>query len=132
MSTSIQAELMAMWSALHYYLRHDFHYVNLETDSLVLKNMIIRNWRIPWDLVERPEDIQEMLKQMHVQIHHIFREANQLADFIANTAIDKEEKQQFHNFIQLPSMGRRILNTDKHQIPSVRVKTRKINNNTNE
>lgn len=110
MSTSIQVELMAMWSDLHYCLRHDFQHVNLETDSLVPLNMIFRNWRIPWDLVERLEDIQEMFKQMHVRIHHIFREANKMEDFIANTTSEKEEKQKFHNFIQLPSMGRWILN----------------------
>lgn len=61
----------------------------------------------------------------------IFREENQLADFIPNTTTDKEEKHQFHNFIQLPSMGRQILNIDKNQIPPVRIKTRIIDNNIN-
>ncbi|KAH0723664.1 hypothetical protein KY290_006335 [Solanum tuberosum] len=91
----------------------------LETDSLVLKHMITKNWRIPWELVEKMEDILHMVTQINVHVHYIFKEANPLADYVANSAISKEEK-------QLPSMGRKILNIDKHQIPSVRIKTRRI------
>lgn len=40
------------------------------------------------------------MNTLHIHIKHIFREANQLADFITNTTRDQEEKQQFLNFNQ--------------------------------
>uniref|UniRef100_M1AL57 RNase H family protein n=1 Tax=Solanum tuberosum TaxID=4113 RepID=M1AL57_SOLTU len=113
LATNMEAEVHAIWKGLQFCLRQVFVQVRLETDSLVLKNMIIRNWRIPWELVEKMEEIQEMIHQMNVQVKHIFREANMLADCIANTAVYTVEKQEFHNFNQLTSMGRRILNIDK-------------------
>ncbi|KAH0725552.1 hypothetical protein KY284_001417 [Solanum tuberosum] len=79
-------------------------------------------WKIPW---EKIEEIKEIASQV---IIHIFREANQLADFIANIAIDQEGIQQFHSFIQLRSMEKTILNMDKSQLPTIRVR---ISNNHN-
>ncbi|WMV45805.1 hypothetical protein MTR67_039190 [Solanum verrucosum] len=89
--------------------------------------MITRNWRIPWELVEIMEDIHNMLGKITVNVRHIFREANQLAACIANSVGNTEYKQIFLNFQQLPSKGRKLLNIDKYQVPSFRIKTRKIN-----
>lgn len=111
--TNIEAEIHAIWKGLQFCLSQAFVQVRLETNYLVLKNMIIRNWRIPWELVEKMEEIQEMIHQMNVQVKHISREANMLADCIANTSVYTVEKQEFHNFNQLTSMGRRIHNIDK-------------------
>lgn len=52
------------------------------------------------------------------QVKHVFRKANQLADHIANTTIiDSKENPIFRSFNHLPSIGRNILNMDKHEIP---------------
>ncbi|KAK4708865.1 hypothetical protein R3W88_029790 [Solanum pinnatisectum] len=75
------------------------------------------------------EDIREIMQQLNVQVWHIFREENQLADFIANMAINIEHKMVFQYFHQLPSLGKNILNIDKHQVPSVRIKPRRIYSN---
>ncbi|KAK4718726.1 hypothetical protein R3W88_017064 [Solanum pinnatisectum] len=77
------------------------------------------------------EDIHNTLGKITVNVRHIFREANQLADCIANSAVNTEDKQIFLNFQQLPSKGRKFLNIDKYQVPSVRIKTRKINSYNN-
>ena len=65
-----------------------------------------------------------------IQIHivHIFREANQLVDCITNIAINQKDRQQYHKFQDLPSIARKILNMDKHQIRAIRIRTRKILN----
>lgn len=117
---------MAIWKALKYCLLNSIYSISLETDSKGLRNMILRIWRIPWELVERIEDIQNMMEQMNVQIIHIFREANLLADYITNLAINIAEKVQLQHFSQLPSMGRRLINMDKQQIPNIRIRTRYI------
>ncbi|KAH0693326.1 hypothetical protein KY290_021507 [Solanum tuberosum] len=131
-ATNMEAEAIALWKALQFCLGNGFQKVILETDSLSLKNMLIRNWRIPWEIAERVEDSQEIMKPINVQIRHTFREANQLADYIANIAIGTTEKQQFQEYNQLPSWGRSIVNIDKQQIPSLRIRTRKINNKNND
>ncbi|WMV47051.1 hypothetical protein MTR67_040436 [Solanum verrucosum] len=93
--------------------------------------MIKGCWRIPWEVIEKVEDIQQVIQKLNVQFWHVFREANQLADFIANTAINSEQKLIYQQFNQLPSQGKKILNIDKHQVPSVRIKTRRIYSNNN-
>lgn len=93
--------------------------------------MIRGCWRILWEVIEKVEDIQQVIQKINVQVWHVFREANQLADFIANTAINSEQKLTFQQFNQLPSKGKKILNIDKQQVPSVRIKTRRIYSNNN-
>jgi len=78
----MDAESMAIWKALQYCLSQGFQQVSLETDSLTLKNILVRNWKTPWELVERVEDIQEIMSHMDVTIKHIFSKVNQLADYI--------------------------------------------------
>lgn len=69
--------------------------------------------------------------QLNIHISHIYREANQLADFMEKIAIEHEQSIQHDEFNQLPSTGRKIINIDKQQIPVIRVKTRKISNTHN-
>lgn len=73
-----------------------------------------------------------MISQLNFQIQHIFREANQLADHIANTVSNQEISNQFLSFNHLTSKGRKILITDKKEIPTVRIKTRKIKQQAHE
>lgn len=82
-------------------------------------------------MVEKMEEITEIVNQLNVQIKHIFREANQLVDFITNTTINQDSIDQFHSFIQMLRTGRKILNMDKIQIPTLRVSARRINSNHN-
>lgn len=63
-----------------------------------------------------------------VEITHIYREANQLVDCIVNLAFGQKDKQQYQSFIELPSIARRIMDIDKSQVPSLRVKTKSIIN----
>ena len=52
---------------------------------------------------------------IQIQIVHIFREVNQLANCITNISIYQENRQQYHRFQDLPSTPRKILNMDKQQ-----------------
>ncbi|WMV53847.1 hypothetical protein MTR67_047232, partial [Solanum verrucosum] len=57
---------------------------------------------------------------------HIYREGNKLADYLANLAINSTKKKTFSSFQQLPSLGRKIINMEKAQIPSLRCCTKRI------
>lgn len=59
---------MAIWKALKYCLSHDISNIKLETDSLNLKLIIKGEWKIPWEMVEKIEEIIELMGQLNVQI----------------------------------------------------------------
>lgn len=42
----MEAESMAIWKALHYCISHGFSNVKMETDSLSVKLMIRKEWKI--------------------------------------------------------------------------------------
>ncbi|KAH0661911.1 hypothetical protein KY284_026842 [Solanum tuberosum] len=125
-ATNMDAEIMGVWKALRYCEIKNIQNIILEIDSLVLKNMITNQWRIPWAYAEKIEDIQRSITSRQVHVKHMFREANNLADYLANAALDQTETVQAHGFYDLSSKGRRIINTEKHKIPSLRIKTRRI------
>ncbi|XP_060182866.1 small ribosomal subunit protein uS3c-like [Lycium barbarum] len=82
-------------------------------------------WTTPWELRNQIEEIKQDMRAMQVQINHIFREGNRLADFLANQALDHAGI-KVHDFILMASEGRRILNMDKLQLPQLRIRTRRI------
>lgn len=61
-----------------------------------------------------------------LQIQHIYREGNQLADYIANLAFAGPNIIVFNTFKELPSHARRIAIIEKQQIPTFRFKTNQI------
>lgn len=77
--------------------------------------------------MEEVEETLKLMEEKEIQVDHVLREANQLADYIANTTINSEEKHVFSSFIQLPMMARKLINMDKHEIPSLQIKTRSKN-----
>lgn len=130
-STNMVAEMSTIREAIKYCRHMGLQQVLVETDSLSSKNILSGNWRIPWEIAEIVEDIIDLSKSSNIIFKHIFREGNQLADFITNLAIQQEGKHQFSSFQQLPSYARRILNTDKYQLPSLRIKTQNISSYNN-
>uniref|UniRef100_A0A0V0GIV7 Putative ovule protein n=1 Tax=Solanum chacoense TaxID=4108 RepID=A0A0V0GIV7_SOLCH len=80
----MDAEIMAILQALRYCRRNKYDEVILETDSLGITKMIRGEWKIPWQYAEVIEEIQAIIQATRTQIQHAFREANQLADKLAN------------------------------------------------
>lgn len=72
------------------------------------------------------EEIKMEANKQGVIFQHIFREGNQLAGYFANLATHTDRILEFNSFTDIPGEGRRILNTDKYQIPAIRISTRKI------
>lgn len=55
------------------------------------------------------EKIQDLMLNQEVQVVHICREANQIADAIINEAFNHEHKKQYHNHIQLPLLVKKSI-----------------------
>lgn len=85
--------------------------------------MLNREWKFPWEVVELLKDIRSNEEQIDLQVKHINREGNALADYIANLATDNISKLSFHSFQKLPSKERKIFNIEKAQIPSLRIRS---------
>lgn len=97
------AEAKAIKSTLTYYGSNSYNKVVLETDSLAMCNIIQKTQKIPWEFEDLDDDIYKLIEDAIIHVTHVHREANQLVDFIANITIEKEDKQVFTTFSQLPS-----------------------------
>lgn len=59
-------------------------------DSPNLKNILKKDWRIPWELVHIIKECITIMELINIQVEHAYREANQLVDYMANLAIQSE------------------------------------------
>ncbi|KAG5586392.1 hypothetical protein H5410_046826 [Solanum commersonii] len=88
--------------------------------------MILKQWKVPWEIVERVEDIRKRLHQLDAKIIHIFREENTVADSLDNEVIEKQDTKEYHIFQELLSNIWRLLNMDKAQVPNLRIRNKYI------
>ncbi|KAH0712441.1 hypothetical protein KY289_008400 [Solanum tuberosum] len=127
--TNMEAETSVILSALRECLRRRLWNAIIETDSLSLKKIILKTWRIPWEIIEKVEEIWELLQKTRATITHVFREGNCLVDALSNIAIESQRDNEYQAWQELPLVLKKILNSDKAQIPNYRIKTRKITHN---
>lgn len=84
--------------ALMYVTIMSFTHIVIETNSLSLRNILTKTWKIPWEIIELIEDITDMMQSRNMVVRHINREANQLADITANTTVQTETKLTYITF----------------------------------
>lgn len=97
----------------------------IETDSLLIKNILEEIWEQPWNIVNRAEEIKTLMARGVFQVVHVLREGNKLADYLANLTIEHHAMVHVNSFVKIDIQGRKILNNDKLQIPYIRVRTTK-------
>lgn len=122
-TTNIEAEAAAILEALRYYVNHGYTNILVQTDSMLMKNVIEGNWDPPWAVTAYLEEIKEPMGRSKTRFSHIMREGNKLADYLANYALDNGDFEA-QSFNQLEPQGRRIVNNDKWLCPYLRVRTR--------
>ncbi|KAH0655677.1 hypothetical protein KY285_030559 [Solanum tuberosum] len=121
LSTNTQAETTALLNALNYIKTTQLDKVIIETDSLVLKNIVERVWKVPWKVVNILEEIWKLMQGKTLIISHNFREGNKLADYLANLALEKGTI-QVNCFQEFESQIKRIENNDKLVVPYLRIR----------
>lgn len=87
-----------------------------ETDSLLMKNVILKIWEVPWHIMEEVEEIWKRMNGRTINITHIMREGNQLANYLTNVALEEGEV-NVESFQELDVKGRRLINNDKLKSP---------------
>lgn len=98
-----------------------FHQLILGSISLSLINMLNGDWIVPWSVTLEVNYINRTRALMTKVVQRTLSEGNTLTDYFTNLAFNFEgtfECKQFH-YIQVE--GRRIINTDKHGIPRIRI-----------
>lgn len=58
--------------------------------------MIKGCWKVPWEIMELVEEIQQYIKTYQIHINHIFSEGNEPTDYIANWAIQHIQSTTIH------------------------------------
>lgn len=116
-----EAEAEAMVEALRICRSLNYSNIWLQTDSLLLKNIIDGIWKPPWNIVEQVEEIRRLKERFNLRISYVFREGNKLADHLANYALDFGPIEAYL-FRDLDNQSRKIVNEDKSQCPYIRVK----------
>lgn len=61
-----------------------------------------------------------------IRVVHSYRETNQLADMMANITLDREGNLMYYSFQEMPSICRKILNMDKSEVLSLRIRTKRL------
>nr|XP_016450378.1 PREDICTED: uncharacterized protein LOC107775192 [Nicotiana tabacum] len=102
-----EAEATALVEAMRMCRAMNFNNIWLQTDSLMLKNIIDGLWKPPWNIVDAVEEINSLKEGCNFKISHIFREGNKLADHLANYALDSGNIESF-DFWELDVSSRRM------------------------
>ncbi|XP_070031884.1 uncharacterized protein [Nicotiana tomentosiformis] len=118
--TNIEAEEKAILEALRFCVEHNYLFIDLHADSMILKNVITRAWSVPWAITAYVEEIKYLMARSNVTVARTLREGNKLADPLANYALDIR-RIECHSFGELDIQGRRLVNNDKMQCPYLRV-----------
>ena len=123
-TTSMKAEATTILMELRRCQNLNLHDIILENDSLDLRKINTDKWKIPWQLTIQIEEIKQLIRQLQIMNKHLFREANQLVDKLANVVLDQPITLVVDNFSQLPIKCRKLLNSDTAQISNLRIRAR--------
>lgn len=94
--------------ALKYMKRMYIPQIIVETDSMVMENVMERRWQRPWETINTMKEIWRIMGERNVIVKHIFREGNKLADFLANLALEKGDYAAT-NFLEIETWGRKLI-----------------------
>ncbi|XP_060183608.1 uncharacterized protein LOC132613554 [Lycium barbarum] len=75
---------------------------------------------IPWNISPIVNWTQRMVNQNQIQTQHWLREANQVADKLAQLSHHTNDSRVFNNFQELPKSVGGIINIDRWGLPSIR------------
>lgn len=118
---SLVAEARAMLDGLRYAAACDIKLHSVESDSLVLVNIIKTSSISPWRLIPLISELRSLITFLEADIVHTYREGNHAADGLANHACKNRTSSFFlGNSDLLPPLVRGSCRLDKLGIPNIR------------
>ena len=92
--------------------------LTVESDSKVLVQLVRSDIVSKWPLRNALWEIRFLLRRMRAPLHHVFREANSVADALASLQMGG---QQFYTSIEaLPPRARGEARLDRYEVPRLR------------
>ena len=91
--TNMEAEALALLEGMR--VSAGFHWLHVEMDSQVLVRMVTGNGSVPWKLWSTISRIKTIALGRQVTFTHTYREANAVADALANLASSTHVCQRF-------------------------------------
>ncbi|XP_060181602.1 uncharacterized protein LOC132611207 [Lycium barbarum] len=74
--TNTDSEALALLEAARYCLSQHFYSFILEIDSLLMNNILDRQWKPPWNIAFVVEETLDIIDNADVQVLHILSEGN--------------------------------------------------------
>lgn len=99
-TANVEVEAIAIFQVATHYSQLQHSKVIIQIDPLTMQKILNREQGCPQSLSDTIEQIWTFMKDKQVQYQYILRDGNQLADYLANFAIDKGNF-IFTNFQQL-------------------------------
>ncbi|KAM7465445.1 hypothetical protein LguiB_013007 [Lonicera macranthoides] len=96
--------------------------VDIEVDSSVLVNILLKKSKCPWVIQLEIRKICEKLTKMDYSIAHIYREINMGAEFLSNVGCREMKRCVYFERKDVPRLLKGILKIDQGGIPHVRCK----------
>lgn len=122
----LRAEAIAIREAITHCITVGMNQVCLETDSLIWIKILTKVWVIPWNTSVIIGDIMDASQLCRIQIRHTYRERKYACRLFTKHGFWHYWQVWDHNFSDLPSQAKRILNLDKQEVTYLRIRTKKI------
>lgn len=119
-SSALQAEVAAMALSLRYCMHRLAGPVTIESDSQLLVAFINRHSISPWNLRGFLSEITTSVSLLDCTFHHVYREANAVADSLANIGRSLHSVAFYRSTVALPPRSRFLLASDVRGLPVVR------------
>lgn len=118
-SDILRAELEAIWHGLQLCWEKQLINVALESDSELACNMIINREKVPWKYMYLVRRICNLLGPGY-SLHHIYRQANKVADGFATIAHGTNASREFKELTEVPRNIQKLLFFDRIGFPAYR------------
>ncbi|KAH0649965.1 hypothetical protein KY284_029877 [Solanum tuberosum] len=122
-----QAEAVAALYAIEWCNRAGYDKYDLELDSMVITNMLKEKDTNNLKLKNIIKRIVNAMEGAEVSISHCYREANQVAGFLAKLASSSGNGTFYFSYQQLPKEAKGLFQLDRWQLPCIRRKYDKCN-----
>ncbi|KAH0748058.1 hypothetical protein KY290_027290 [Solanum tuberosum] len=119
------AEGLAILRGLQWCATNLLHNVIIETDSMIMVDMIKGKNVMMWQMQDIVMQITKIMKEGNFQINHCFREANSVADALANIGVTEKHEAFFTSTCCLPRQVKVALKNDQDGLPNIRIRVRK-------
>ncbi|XP_015164025.1 uncharacterized protein [Solanum tuberosum] len=77
------AEAKVLITGLEFCILAHYTQVEMEIDSLTMKNVLKGIWEVPWEISLEVKKFKELRNNCVIRVEHVFREGNHMVDYFA-------------------------------------------------